>query len=179
MARTDRFIQKIDALMDRTEMQLQNHDATLKSLEAQGATHEQCKAITTRSGKILMQTNNQRGTAASPSAATDKPVEVDEPAETSEDHYDPHSTSKGESSAESSHTKPDKSEDIRPPPPFPQRMKKQKQDYQFKKFFDILKQDFPPGLINLGRLKQQQILAKRSCADAALTKDSKTIHAEE
>ncbi|KAL4302375.1 hypothetical protein GQ457_10G014550 [Hibiscus cannabinus] len=30
--------------------------------------------------------------------------------------------------------------DIRPPPPFPQRMKKQKQDYQFKKFFDILKQ---------------------------------------
>ncbi|KAL4312436.1 hypothetical protein GQ457_01G023120 [Hibiscus cannabinus] len=69
MARTDRFIQKTDAFMDRTKMKLQNHDATLKSLETQvgqisqilssrpfggfpsdtevakGATHEQCKAI--------------------------------------------------------------------------------------------------------------------------------------
>ncbi|KAL4388076.1 hypothetical protein GQ457_09G021400 [Hibiscus cannabinus] len=33
-----------------------------------------------------------------------------------------------------------KHEEIRPPPPFPQRLKKQKQDYQFKKFLDILKQ---------------------------------------
>ncbi|KAK8574899.1 hypothetical protein V6N12_062576 [Hibiscus sabdariffa] len=104
MARTDRFIQKTDAFMDRTEMKLQNHDATLKSLETQvgqisqilnsrpiggfpsdtevakGATHEQCKAITTRSGKILTQTSNKRGTAASPSAAIDTPAEADEPA---------------------------------------------------------------------------------------------------
>ncbi|KAK8541033.1 hypothetical protein V6N13_026497 [Hibiscus sabdariffa] len=35
MARTDRFIQKTDAFMDWTEMKLQNHDATLKSLETQ------------------------------------------------------------------------------------------------------------------------------------------------
>ncbi|KAK8578448.1 hypothetical protein V6N13_116292 [Hibiscus sabdariffa] len=164
MERTDRFIQKTDAFMDRTEMKLQNHDATLKSLETQveqipqilntrpvggfpsdtkvakGATHEQCKAITTRSGKFLMQTSNQRGTAASPSAAIDTPVEADEPAKTSEDHNDPHYTNKEESSTDSSHSKPEKSEDIRPAPPFPQRLKKQKQDYQFKKFFDILKQ---------------------------------------
>ncbi|KAK8583419.1 hypothetical protein V6N13_022125 [Hibiscus sabdariffa] len=104
-----------------------------------GATHEQCKAITTRSGKILIQTSNPRGTAASPSAATDTPAEADEPAKTSANHNDPHNTNKGESSAESSHSKSE-SEDIRPPPPFPQRLKKQKQDYQFKKFFDILKQ---------------------------------------
>ncbi|KAK9033356.1 hypothetical protein V6N11_018389 [Hibiscus sabdariffa] len=66
----------------RTEMKLQNHDPTLKSLETQvgqisqilrsrpiggfpsdtevakGATHEQCKAITIRSGKIL-ETKNE------------------------------------------------------------------------------------------------------------------------
>ncbi|KAL4385024.1 hypothetical protein GQ457_15G018220 [Hibiscus cannabinus] len=102
MARTDRFIQKTDAFMDRTEMKLQNHDATLKSLETQvgqisqilssrpiggfpsdtevakGATHEQCNAITTRSGKILK--NNQGGTAANPSPAIDTPAEADEPA---------------------------------------------------------------------------------------------------
>ncbi|KAL4313088.1 hypothetical protein GQ457_01G000070 [Hibiscus cannabinus] len=46
----------------------------------------------------------------------------------------------GESSAESSHAQSGKPEEIRPPPPFPQRLKKQKQDYQFKKFLDILKQ---------------------------------------
>ncbi|KAL4387708.1 hypothetical protein GQ457_09G017240 [Hibiscus cannabinus] len=138
MARTDRFVQKTDAFMDRTEMKLQNHDATLKSLETQigqisqilsrrliggfprdtkvakGATHEQCKAITTRNGKILK--SIQRGLAANPSPATDTPAEADEPAQAS------------------------KPEEIRPPPPFPQRLKKQKQDYQFKKFLDILKQ---------------------------------------
>ncbi|KAK8713624.1 hypothetical protein V6N13_148836 [Hibiscus sabdariffa] len=161
MARTDRLIQKTDAFMDRTEMKLQNHDATLKSLEthvgqisqilssrpiggfpsdievAKGATHEQCKAITTRSVKIL--TSTQRGMTPNPSAATDTPAEADEPAQVSEDHCNPHTTM-GESSAESSNAKSDKPEEIRPPPPFPQRLKKQKQDYQFKKFLDILKQ---------------------------------------
>ncbi|KAK9003611.1 hypothetical protein V6N11_084250 [Hibiscus sabdariffa] len=163
MARIDRFILKTNAFMDRTEMKLQNHDATLKSLEtevrqishilntspigglpsdtevAKGATQEQCKAITTRSGKVPMQTINQKGTAASPSAATDAPAEADEPAETSEDPHDPHNTSKGESSAEPAHTRTDKSEEIKPPPPFPQKLMKQKQDYQFKNYFDILK----------------------------------------
>ncbi|KAK8675705.1 hypothetical protein V6N13_033769 [Hibiscus sabdariffa] len=143
MARTDRFIQKTDAFMDITEMKLQNHDATLKSLETQvgqishilntrpiggfrsdtevakGATHEQCKAITTMSGRILKPTINQTSTAASPSAATDAPIEADEPAETREDHHDSHNTSKGESSAEPAHTRTDNSEEIKSPLPFP------------------------------------------------------------
>ncbi|KAK8975566.1 hypothetical protein V6N11_055714 [Hibiscus sabdariffa] len=161
MARTDRFIQKTDAFMDRTEMKLQNHDATLKSLETQvgqisqilssrtiggfpsdtevakGATHEQCKAITTRSGKILK--NNHGETAVYPPPATDTPAEVDAPAQASEDHQIPQPIM-GETLAESSHAQPGKPEEVRPPPPFPQRLKKQKQDFQFKKFLDILKQ---------------------------------------
>ncbi|KAK8972450.1 hypothetical protein V6N11_025555 [Hibiscus sabdariffa] len=164
MARTDRFIQKTDAFMDRTEMKLQNHDVTLKSLETQvgqisqilntrpiggfpsdtevakGATYEQYKAITTRSGKILEPTSQQGGTAANSSAAIDAPAKADEPAKAEEDHNDPTNTHTGESSAEPSHIKSNKLEKIRPPPPFPQRLKKQEQDYQFKKFFDILKQ---------------------------------------
>ncbi|KAK8666001.1 hypothetical protein V6N13_006154 [Hibiscus sabdariffa] len=163
MARTDRFIQKTDAFMDRTEMKLQNHDATLKSLETQvgqisqmlnsrpiggipsdtevakGATHEQCKAIITRSGRILEPKTKPEGTAASPSAATDTPAEAERPATADEDHEDPHTTM-GDSLADSSQAHTNKPEEIRPPPPFPQRLKKQKQDYQFKKFFDILKQ---------------------------------------
>ncbi|KAK8618093.1 hypothetical protein V6N13_115968 [Hibiscus sabdariffa] len=160
MARTDRFIQKTDAFMDRTEMKLQNHDATLKSLETQvgqisqilssrpiggfpsdtevakGATHEQCNAITTRSGKIL---NNQEGMADNPPPATDTPAEADAPAQVSEAHRIPQPTM-GENPAESSNAQSEKPAEIRPPPPFPQRLKKQKQDYQFKKFLDILKQ---------------------------------------
>ncbi|KAL4323439.1 hypothetical protein GQ457_11G025900 [Hibiscus cannabinus] len=43
-------------------------------------------------------------------------------------------------STESSTAQSKEPVEIRPPPPFPQRLKKQKQDYQFKKFLDILKQ---------------------------------------
>ncbi|KAK8597008.1 hypothetical protein V6N12_065485 [Hibiscus sabdariffa] len=83
-------------------------------------------------------TLNQKGTAANSSTTTDTPAKADEPTKAGEDHNDP--TNTWESSAEPSHTKSDKLEKIRPPPPFPQRLKKQEQDYQFKKFFDILKQ---------------------------------------
>ncbi|KAK8533931.1 hypothetical protein V6N12_047333 [Hibiscus sabdariffa] len=107
---------------------------------AKGATHEQCNAITTRSGRILEPTNNQRGKAANPSAATDIPAETNKLAEIEKDHQHPPTTHTREPSTEPSHTNEEKLERTRPPPPFPQRLKKQQQDYQFKKFFDILKQ---------------------------------------
>ncbi|KAK9028803.1 hypothetical protein V6N11_025943 [Hibiscus sabdariffa] len=135
IARTDRFIQKTDAFMDRTEMKLQNHDATLKSLETQveqisqifssrpiggfpsdtevakGVTHEQCNAITTRSGKFL---NNQEGMADNPPPATDTPAEADAPAQVSEDHRIPQPTM-GENPAESSNAQSEKPAEVRPP----------------------------------------------------------------
>ncbi|KAL4302781.1 hypothetical protein GQ457_10G017770 [Hibiscus cannabinus] len=79
---------------------------------AKGATHEQCNAITTRSGKILQ--NNQGETAVKPPPATDPPAGADEPAQASEDHRIPQPTM-GESSAEASHDQSDKPEEIRPP----------------------------------------------------------------
>ncbi|KAK8559944.1 hypothetical protein V6N12_012755 [Hibiscus sabdariffa] len=85
-----------------------------------GATHEKCKAITTRSGKILEPTSNQKGTVANSSTATDAPAKADEPAKAEEDHNDPTNTYTRESTVEPSHTKADKLEKIRPPPPFPQ-----------------------------------------------------------
>ncbi|KAK8583412.1 hypothetical protein V6N13_022118 [Hibiscus sabdariffa] len=151
MARTDRFIQKADAFMDRTEMKLQNHDATLTSLEtkvgqisqilntrpiggfpsdteaAQGATHEKCKAIPTRSGRFLKPMTNQRGTTANSPTATNATAKADKPAVADEDQNFPTNLSKGESSAEPSHTRSDRPEEVKPPPPFPQRLKKQKQ----------------------------------------------------
>ncbi|KAK8690856.1 hypothetical protein V6N13_074382 [Hibiscus sabdariffa] len=122
--------------MDRTEMKLQNQDATLKSLE-------------TQVGQIS-QILNTRPVGGFPSdtetktlAVTNTPTTADNPAEADEDHIDPTDTEEVGTKAEESQpeqTRSGKLEEIRPPPPFPQRLKKQKQDYQFKKFFDILKQ---------------------------------------
>ncbi|KAK9010037.1 hypothetical protein V6N11_036554 [Hibiscus sabdariffa] len=115
----------LDKLVQNDYQQPTSRRGTISDTEvAKGATHEQCKAITTRSEKILVKTSNKRGTAVSSSAAIDTHAEADEPTQTSEDHCDPLNTTKGESSAESSHARSDKPEEIRPPPPFPQRLKK-------------------------------------------------------
>ena len=74
MAENSNFIKRTDAFINETEMRLQNQEASIKSLETQvgqfaqnlntrpqggltsntevvkGMGHEQCKAITTRSG---------------------------------------------------------------------------------------------------------------------------------
>ncbi|KAL4272922.1 hypothetical protein GQ457_13G016780 [Hibiscus cannabinus] len=173
IAQTDRFIQKTYAFMDKTKIKLQNQDATLKSLETQvgqisqivntrpicefpsdtevakGATHEQCKARATSSGEVLEPTNKQRSTVVAHKKTlpfTDTPATADKPADADEDHIDPTDTREVGTTAEASQpeqTRSEKLENIRPPPPFPQMLKKQKQDYQFKKFFDILKQTLP------------------------------------
>ncbi|KAL4353610.1 hypothetical protein GQ457_06G014160 [Hibiscus cannabinus] len=81
----------------------------------------------------------QRGNGCQPTSSQDKPVEADTPAQAGEDHNIPLPTiwenSEGTSTAQS-----EEPVEKRPPPPFPQRLKNKKQDYQFKKFLDILKQ---------------------------------------
>ncbi|KAL4355443.1 hypothetical protein GQ457_06G011970 [Hibiscus cannabinus] len=79
------------------------------------------------------------GTAVNPSPATDTPATADGPAKADEDHNIPLPNTM-ENSAETSTARLKEPVEKRPPPPFPQRLKSQKQDYQFKKFLDILKQ---------------------------------------
>ncbi|KAK9032978.1 hypothetical protein V6N11_018020 [Hibiscus sabdariffa] len=154
MVRMDQFIQKTDAFMDRTEMRMQNQEAALKSLEnqvgqisqalksrpvggfpsdtevAKGATHEQCKAVATRSARVLEPTNNQKGTTTAQNKTTvviDTPALAGTSAKAKEDHIDPTYTEETGPTAEASQPepiRPDKLEEIRPPPPFPQRLKK-------------------------------------------------------
>ncbi|KAK8583879.1 hypothetical protein V6N13_109268 [Hibiscus sabdariffa] len=129
MARTDRFIQKTDSFMDRTEMRMQNQEAALKSLEnqvaqisqvlksrpiggfpsgtevAKGATHEQCKAISTRSGKVLeTPPKSKQGeiivTNSRVTSDTDIPVQADIPAKAGKDHTDPPTIEEAETAAE-------------------------------------------------------------------------------
>ncbi|KAK8669423.1 hypothetical protein V6N13_106854 [Hibiscus sabdariffa] len=103
---------------------------------AKGATHEQCKAISTRSGKLLMTHNKEKqgeDTAANSKAATvqDNPALADAPALAGVDHdiptepeeADPEKTTVTQNSLPIQDT----IKDVRPPPPFPQRLNKQKQ----------------------------------------------------
>ncbi|KAL4342285.1 hypothetical protein GQ457_08G033780 [Hibiscus cannabinus] len=123
IARTYQFIQKTDAFMDMTEMRMQNQEAALKSLEnqvaqisqmldtrpmggfpsdtkvAKGPTHEQCKAISTRSGKILnTPTKSKQGkdTATNPNATTvpDNPAKAEASVEAGQDQEIPPKTKK-------------------------------------------------------------------------------------
>ncbi|KAK8635199.1 hypothetical protein V6N13_023076 [Hibiscus sabdariffa] len=112
-----------------------------------GATHEQCKAISTRSGKVLKTpTENKQGeaTATNSNVAsdTDSPTLVDTPASVREDLESIFEPEEAETTAAPQTRQPRKDtlDEPRPPPPFPQSLKKQKQEYQYKKFFDILKQ---------------------------------------
>ncbi|KAL4291698.1 hypothetical protein GQ457_14G013350 [Hibiscus cannabinus] len=84
-------------------------------------------------------------TTANPNAATvpDNPTKVEAYAEARKDQEIPHETKEVDLAAVTQHIKLPRSdtlEDMRPPSPFQQRLKKHKHEYQFKKFFDILKQ---------------------------------------
>ncbi|KAK9018763.1 hypothetical protein V6N11_033810 [Hibiscus sabdariffa] len=148
---------------------MQNQEAALKSLEnqvgqifqvlksrpiggfpsdtevAKGATHEQCKAVSTRSRKVLKPpTEDRKGeaTVANSKVAsdTDIPATVDTPASANKDHNIPSEPEEAEITSVAPQPRRDTLEEQRPPPPFPQRLRKQKHEYQYKKFFDILKQ---------------------------------------
>ncbi|KAK8593623.1 hypothetical protein V6N12_045699 [Hibiscus sabdariffa] len=72
---------------------------------AKGDTHEQCKAISTRSGKVLEPMNKQRGTTVTPtktSTVTDTLATADIPAKADEDHIDPTETREVGSAVEAS-----------------------------------------------------------------------------
>ncbi|KAK8990780.1 hypothetical protein V6N11_028741 [Hibiscus sabdariffa] len=124
---------KTDAFMDRIEMRMQNPEATLKSLENQVG--QISKVL--NSGPIGGFPSDTEVLRVPPMSNADISTSVNE-------DYKHSSESKEEKNpAITPHIKlpkTDKLEEIRRPPPFPQRLKKQKQDLQFKKFFDILKQ---------------------------------------
>ncbi|KAK8601019.1 hypothetical protein V6N12_050864 [Hibiscus sabdariffa] len=111
---------------------MQNQEAALKSLENQV-------------GQIS-QVLKSRPMGGFPS---DTEVAKDTPASAGEDHKSPSEPEEAETTAAPQTRQPRKDtlEEPRPPPSFPQMLKKQKQEFQYKKFFDILKQvhiNLPP-----------------------------------
>ncbi|KAK8560023.1 hypothetical protein V6N12_012830 [Hibiscus sabdariffa] len=115
---------------------------------AKDVIHEQCKAISTRSGKVLKTPiENKQGetTIANSKVAEDtyNLAPADTTTSADEDHNIPAEYEEAEITTAAPQTRQprkDLPEEPRPPLPFPQRFKKQKQEYQYNKFFDILKQ---------------------------------------
>ncbi|KAL4318019.1 hypothetical protein GQ457_18G015940 [Hibiscus cannabinus] len=151
MTETSKFIGRTDSFINMVEIRMQSQETTLKSLEtqvgqfaqmfsarpqgnlpintevAQGPSHEQCKVISHRNEsdtyiETVSSNEAQVNKDELPVDATASPNVVASPAKSTK--FD----------------KVCKSEEIRPPPPFPQRLRKQKNEYQFKKYLDILKQ---------------------------------------
>ncbi|KAK8680147.1 hypothetical protein V6N13_109100 [Hibiscus sabdariffa] len=119
--------------MDRTEMRMQNQEAALKSLENQVGQISQ-----------VLNTRQWGGFPSDTEVAKvpDEPAPAKDPASVDKDYDIPPPQKETEPTVAIPQPKLpriDTLEDIRPPPPFPQRLKKQKLEYQFKKFFDILK----------------------------------------
>ncbi|GMI64837.1 hypothetical protein HRI_000153000 [Hibiscus trionum] len=111
--------------------------ATSSSTEAAAKpTYEQCKAISTRSGKQLDEPRIEK-------AAKERPTQTELPATAESTPAAP--ANEPDSSPEADdppHIKfpcKDRIGDIRLPAPFPQRLKQQKQEHQFRKFLNILK----------------------------------------
>ncbi|XP_024028757.1 uncharacterized protein LOC112093792 [Morus notabilis] len=88
---------------------------------------EHCKAITLQNGREIEQLTRQ--TAATEHSSIQTQEVQQPPAESEQDVVDQDATAK---------LKQNKPE--RPPPPFPQRFQNQKQDKQFRRFLDVLKQ---------------------------------------
>ncbi|KAL4319610.1 hypothetical protein GQ457_18G010330 [Hibiscus cannabinus] len=151
MAETSKFMGRTDSFINMTEIRMQSQEATLKSLETQvgqfaqmlsarpqgnlsintevarGPSHEQCKVISHRNEadtyiETVPSKEAQVNKDELPFDATTSPNVVASPAKSTK--FD----------------KVCKSEEIRLPPPFPQRLRKKKNEYQFKKYLDILKQ---------------------------------------
>ncbi|KAK8516141.1 hypothetical protein V6N12_013548 [Hibiscus sabdariffa] len=106
---------------------------------------EQCSALTLRSGTTIKEDvdfGGKENTEASP-VSKQKESEVQEEALEEEGREEVLTTnpSGGQSVDVAAKEMPTQSnEDVRPPPPFPQRLKKHKEDNQFKKFMDMLDQ---------------------------------------
>ncbi|KAL4281737.1 hypothetical protein GQ457_03G019570 [Hibiscus cannabinus] len=159
MADTTKFMGRTDSFINMIEIRMQSQEAALKSLETQvgqfaqmlsarpqgnlpsntevarGTGHEQCKVITTRSGIKATKETIQDEENESP-----KVTETDlYGTSTQEDAVaSPNVVASSSHNAKSDEVS--KGKEIYLPLPFPQRLRKKKYEYQFKKFLDILKQ---------------------------------------
>ncbi|KAL4308125.1 hypothetical protein GQ457_01G012990 [Hibiscus cannabinus] len=163
MAETTKIMGRTESFINMIEIRMQSQEAALESFETQVGQfaqmlsarpqgnlpsnsevaretgHEQCKVITTRSGVKASNDTIQDEENESPKVSKTDPY-----ATSTQDMCLEDVVVSPNVAASSSHNATEdevsKGKEIHPPPPFPQRLRKQKYEYQFKKFLDILKQ---------------------------------------
>ncbi|KAK8562494.1 hypothetical protein V6N12_010572 [Hibiscus sabdariffa] len=106
---------------------------------------EQCSALTLRSGKEINKDDKFGGSHVedpTPSHVQKEPEFVDDSSieEDKEEKLDNEKTGEQHANAAASAVPKPAKDEVRPPPPFPQRLKKQKEDLQFQKFVCMLDQ---------------------------------------
>ncbi|KAK8681659.1 hypothetical protein V6N13_054061 [Hibiscus sabdariffa] len=129
---------------------LQSHGSSLRALETQvgqiaQALQEHCSALTLRSGKEINKDDKFGGKPVedpTPSNEQEEPeVEIDSPIEEDKgEKLDKEKTEEQHVNATASAAPKPARDEVRPPPPFPQRLKKHKEDLQFQKFVSMLDQ---------------------------------------
>ncbi|KAL4304647.1 hypothetical protein GQ457_10G008080 [Hibiscus cannabinus] len=152
MAETTKFMGRTDSFINMTEIRIQSQEAALKSLETQvgqfvqmlsaraqgnlpsntevarGTGHEQCKVITTQSGARASNDTTQVEENESPTFAKTIPHATSTQDISPEDGAaSPHATKNPSHNATADEVS--KGKEIHPPPPFPQRLRKQKYEY--------------------------------------------------
>ncbi|KAL4283785.1 hypothetical protein GQ457_16G021310 [Hibiscus cannabinus] len=136
MTKTSKFMGRIDSFINRAEIRMQSQEAALKSLETQVGQFAQMLSARPQVEENEHLSNEEN---ESPEIATTIPHATATKGTLPED-----AAASSHVAASSSHNaKSDevsKGKEIHLPPPFPQRLRKQKYEYQFKKFLDILKQ---------------------------------------
>ncbi|KAK8694694.1 hypothetical protein V6N13_072241 [Hibiscus sabdariffa] len=106
---------------------------------------EQCSALILRSGRTInknVEPTGDENTEASPVIRQEE-SEVQEEAQEEEGREEVLTTNPTRGQTADTAAKPvatQETEEVRPPPPFPQRLKKHKEDNQFKRFVDMLDQ---------------------------------------
>ncbi|XP_062094211.1 uncharacterized protein LOC133800271 [Humulus lupulus] len=142
MAKNDAVIQSQAASLRNLEIQLGQLANDLKN-RPQGSLpsdtenprrdgKEHCKAINLRSGKIL-EINDEKTKGSKEPTSIQTEGETSKKPASSAAEFNPVDTASGQHSAAEKTLH-------KPPPPFPQRFKKQQQDGQFRRFLDVLKQ---------------------------------------
>ncbi|KAL4378750.1 hypothetical protein GQ457_02G023750 [Hibiscus cannabinus] len=124
---------------------LQSHSSSLRALETQVGQIAQAFALTLRSGKEINKDDKFGGKhVEDPTPSNEQKeleVEIDSPIEEDKgEKLDTEKTEEQHANATASAVPKPTRDEVRPPPPFPQCLKKHKEDLQFQKFVSMLDQ---------------------------------------
>ncbi|KAM6543139.1 hypothetical protein CsatB_007586 [Cannabis sativa] len=157
MAKTENFMTRTESYMAKNDTAIQSQATSMRTLENQVGQlanelrnrpqgtlpsdtenprrdgKEHCKAVILRSGKVLESNEEEAKDKNEPTSIQSRVEKNVEPSNMAKEQPE-------ENAAAIPHQNAAEKLLSKPPPPFPQRFKKQQEDGQFRRFLDVLKQ---------------------------------------